>query len=186
MAKKKDKKLVRKRHQNSKPNRLKDQLQSKLKSLEQDLRHRNRTLDLQNPQELMQSSQMLEDINNLRQQLGLKITGAEDYMAAKQARLEQLQTSENVEMEELVDLYLIPIPKGDAPDTEGQIYHALDLPEIQCRRLAKEPNPRPESPKSCTETPKEQERVTYSSAPIMKVPDVTQIVPIALKRKQEF
>ena len=123
----KDKKIIKKQKM-AKPNRLKEQLTSKLKTLEQEFRLINRTIGVEN---VLLQAQKLDEINEVRLQLGLKLTVLSDYLPAKQSRLEEAKVAEEE------DLYEIPVPKGTAPDTEGQIYHSLDLPEIECCRIAK-------------------------------------------------
>ena len=156
--------------------------------MEQDLRHFNRVNKQQSGDDglfLLQSAEKHAEINDIRMQLGLKPTLPSDYLAAKESRLD-LNSSDSPK-DTLEDLYDIPIPKGTAPETEGQIYHSLQLPEIPCRRRAENLElVVPKEDKIIEVKENEPEKLVFSAAPQMHdlMKDVTQFVPLSVKRKK--
>jgi hypothetical protein len=148
----------------------------------------------------------LGQLNEVRGELGLPMKLLDEYKHLKKGTLNQVDISAygydqgpSVPIPEptipiisidpngpdFQDLSQIPIPRGIAPETEGQIYRSLDLRAIKCKvyhQKSLEPK-KPLEPVSI-EPERQEPRIVISAAPQKRdlLKEVVRLVPTSVKR----
>jgi hypothetical protein len=154
----------------------------------------------------------LGEVNDIRMKLGLPMRSIDEYKHTKpdetpginiqsygydhipSSNSKESPISVNIDPNgpEIQDLSRIPIPKGVAPDTEGQIFKSLtQLRTIRCRS-SKKPYPAASQTPAEPDVPKTQEpsqatepQIVIAAAPQLRdlQKELLHMKPVALRRK---